>query len=205
VAIFSLVGFECATAFGEEAKDPLETIPRAVIWSLIISGVFFVVITYAMIIGTRGYSSPLDRIDAPLNVMAEMAHVGLLQIPLSLGAMVSFFALCLSCQRVSELGKRWQKFGYELDFGIGISLGFATLGKIGFEGQFNYGAVGTVTNLAARLCAEARGGQILISQRVYAIVEELIEAEPVEEELLLKGFHKPVMAFDVLRLKQPEH
>jgi adenylate cyclase len=108
-------------------------------------------------------------------------------------------------QRVSELGKRWQKFGYELDFGIGISLGFATLGKIGFEGQFNYGAVGTVTNLAARLCAEARGGQILISQRVYAMVEELIEAEPVEEELLLKGFHKPVMAFDVQRLKQPEH
>jgi adenylate cyclase len=106
-------------------------------------------------------------------------------------------------QRVSELGKRWQKFGYELDFGIGISLGFATLGKIGFEGQFNYRAVGTVTNLAARLCAEARGGQILISQRVYAMVEELIEAEPVEEELLLKGFHKPVMAFDVLRLKQP--
>jgi len=97
VAIFSLVGFECATAFGEEAKDPLKTIPRAVIWSLILSGAFFVFITYTMIIGTRSYSDPLDKIDAPLNVMAEMAHVGLLKIPLSLGAMVSFFALCLSC------------------------------------------------------------------------------------------------------------
>jgi amino acid transporter len=97
VAIFSLVGFECATAFGDEAKDPLKTIPRAVIWSLIISGSFFVFVTYTMIIGTRGYSDPLNKIDAPLNVMAQMAHVGLLQIPLSAGAMVSFFALCLSC------------------------------------------------------------------------------------------------------------
>jgi amino acid transporter len=97
VAIFSLVGFECATAFGDEAKEPLRNIPRAVIWSLVISGAFFVFVTYAMIIGTRGYHQTLDQIDAPLNVMAEMAHVGLLQIPLSVGAMVSFFALCLSC------------------------------------------------------------------------------------------------------------
>lgn len=97
VAIFSLVGFECATAFGDEAKEPLRNIPRAVIWSLVISGAFFVFVTYAMIIGTRGAAQPLDQIDAPLNVMAQMAHVGLLQIPLSVGAMVSFFALCLSC------------------------------------------------------------------------------------------------------------
>lgn len=97
VAILSLVGFECPTAFGDEAKEPLKTIPRAVVWSLIISGTFFVFITYTMIIGTRGYSDPLDKIDAPLNVMAELAHVGLLKIPLSLGALVSFFALCLSC------------------------------------------------------------------------------------------------------------
>ncbi|MEM5315455.1 APC family permease [Paraburkholderia sp. JHI869] len=97
VAIFSLVGFECATAFGDEAKNPLRNIPRAVIWSLIISGAFFVFVTYAMIIGTRGYHQALDQIDAPLNVMAQLAHVGLLQIPLSVGAMFSFFALCLSC------------------------------------------------------------------------------------------------------------
>ncbi|GGP25297.1 APC family permease [Silvimonas amylolytica] len=97
VAIFSLVGFECATAFGDEAKNPLQSIPRAVIWSLVISGTFFVFVTYTMIIGTRGYAQKLDQIDAPLNVMAQLAHVGLLQIPLSIGAMVSFFALCLSC------------------------------------------------------------------------------------------------------------
>jgi amino acid transporter len=97
VAIFSLVGFECATAFGEEAKNPLRTIPRAVVWSLIISGVFFIFVTYAMVDGVRGYQTPLDQIDAPLNVLAELAQVKVLQVPLSLGAMVSFFALCLSC------------------------------------------------------------------------------------------------------------
>ena len=97
VAIFSLVGFECATAFGHEAKNPLKNIPRAVIWSLVIAGGFFVVVTYVMVIGTRGYADPLDKIDAPLNVMAQLAHWDVLQAPLSAGAMLSFFALCLSC------------------------------------------------------------------------------------------------------------
>ena len=97
VAIFSLVGFECATAFGDEAKNPLKTIPRAVVMSLLISGAFFVFVTYTMVLGVRGYSTTLDKIDAPLNVLATLAHVGVLQAPLSLGAMVSFFALCLSC------------------------------------------------------------------------------------------------------------
>ncbi len=82
----------------------------------------------------------------------------------------------------------------------GSALGYATLGKIGFEGRFDYGAIGIVTNLAARLCDEARGGQIRLSQRVYAQVEELVEAEPVGE-LTLKGFHRPVSAYTVLRLK----
>jgi class 3 adenylate cyclase len=107
-------------------------------------------------------------------------------------------------QQVGELGQTWRKCGYALDFGIGIAEGYATLGKIGFGEQFNYGAVGSVTNLAARLCDEARGGQILISQRVYASVEEFIEAERTPEELVLKGFHKPVLAFNVLGLKAPE-
>jgi amino acid transporter len=97
VAIFSLVGFECATAFGDEAKDPLKSIPRAVSMSLIISGVFFMFVTYVMVMGTRGYPTTLDKLDAPLNTLAQLAHVPLLQVPLSLGAMVSFFALCLSC------------------------------------------------------------------------------------------------------------
>ena len=97
VAIFSLVGFECATAFGDEAKDPLKTIPRAVLVSLILSGAFFVFVTYVEVLGVRGYSTPLDKIDTPLNVLATLAHVATLQVPLSIGAMASFFALNLSC------------------------------------------------------------------------------------------------------------
>ncbi len=96
VAVFSLVGFECATAFGDEARNPLRTIPKAVYWSLIISGIFFVFVTYVEVLGTRGYSTTLDKIDAPLNVLAQLAHVPILEVILSLGAMVSFFALNLS-------------------------------------------------------------------------------------------------------------
>ncbi|HEY0145650.1 MAG TPA: APC family permease [Methylovirgula sp.] len=97
VAVFSLVGFEAATAFGDEAKDPLKTVPSSVYWSLIISGVFFVFVTYFEVQGTRGYSTTLDKIDQPLNILAQLVHIPLLQIPLSLGAMLSFFALNLSC------------------------------------------------------------------------------------------------------------
>jgi amino acid transporter len=97
VAIFSLVGFECATAFGDEARDSLRSIPRAVWMSLLISGGFFVFVTYVMVQATQGYKTPLDQIDAPLNVMAVLVHMPALQAPLSAGAMVSFFALCLSC------------------------------------------------------------------------------------------------------------
>jgi amino acid transporter len=97
VAIFSLVGFECATAFGDEARDPLKTIPRAVMLSLILSGAFFVFVTYVEVLGVRGYSKTLDQLDTPLNTLATLAHVPLLSIPLSIGAMVSFFALNLSC------------------------------------------------------------------------------------------------------------
>jgi len=104
-------------------------------------------------------------------------------------------------QRVGELEVEWRKRGFRLEFGVGIALGYATLGKIGFEGRFDYGAIGTVTNLAARLCDAARGGQILVSQRVYAAVEGQVEAEPVGE-LALKGFLKPTPAFNVVRLTQ---
>jgi amino acid transporter len=97
VAIFSLVGFECATAFGDEAKNPLKTIPRAVMVSLILAGAFFVFVTYVEVLGVRGYSQPLDKLDAPLNTLAVLAHVTPLSVPLSMGAMVSFFALNLSC------------------------------------------------------------------------------------------------------------
>jgi len=102
-------------------------------------------------------------------------------------------------QRVGELTGTWRKRGHQLDFGVGIAQGYATLGKIGFEGRFDYAAIGTVTNLAARLCGEAAGGQILISQRVYAAMEKLVKAEPAGE-LSLKGFHKPVPTFSVVGL-----
>jgi adenylate cyclase len=103
-------------------------------------------------------------------------------------------------QRVGELTGTWRKRGHQLDFGVGIAQGYATLGKIGFEGRFDYAAIGMVTNLAARLCGEAAGGQILISQRVYAAVEALAVANQVGE-LSLKGFVKPVPAYNVWALK----
>ncbi len=104
-------------------------------------------------------------------------------------------------ERVGELTEAWRKRGHQLDLGVGIAMGYATLGRIGFEGRFDYGAIGTVTNLASRLCDEASAGQILISQRVYAAVEELVEAEPVGD-LHLKGFLKPVPTFNVSGLKK---
>jgi adenylate cyclase len=103
-------------------------------------------------------------------------------------------------QRVGELTEVWRKRGHQLDLGVGIAQGYATLGKIGFEGRFDYAAIGTVTNLAARLCGEAAAGQILISQRVYAAVEALVVAEPMGE-LSLKGFVKPLPAYSVCALK----
>jgi adenylate cyclase len=105
--------------------------------------------------------------------------------------------------RVGELGVRWRKRGHDLDIGVGIAQGFATIGAIGFEGRLDYGAVGTVTNLAARLCSEAKPGQILVSQRLRGAVEALAETEAVGE-LSLKGFSKPVPAFNVVSLKAPE-
>ena len=92
-------------------------------------------------------------------------------------------------ERVKELSAKWRKLGYELDFGVGIAQGYATIGGIGFEGRWDYGAIGTVTNLASRLCGDAKPSQILVSQRLLGTVEELVEVEPVGE-LTLKGFHR---------------
>jgi len=97
VAIFSLVGFESSTAFGEESVNPLKTIPRSIIWSLVITGLFFIFVSYVEVLGTRGYSDTLDKIDAPLNVLAQMYNVPFLSPLLSAGAMFSFFALASSC------------------------------------------------------------------------------------------------------------
>lgn len=98
---------------------------------------------------------------------------------------------------VGELTQKWKKRGHELGFGIGIALGYATLGQIGFARRFEYAAVGSVTNLASRLCDVAKAGQIVISQKVQNVLEEALESEPLGE-LTLKGFHRPMPAWQVL-------
>ena len=103
-------------------------------------------------------------------------------------------------ERVSELIGKWRKQGFELDLGVGIAQGYATIGAIGFEGRLDYGAIGTVTNLAARLCGEAKPGQILTSRRVAAQLEGEIEVEEVGD-LTLKGFQRSVAACNVLKLR----
>jgi amino acid transporter len=97
VCIFSLVGFESATALGGEAKNPFRNVPRAVIWSLIITGLFFVIVSYVEVSGTRHYGTSLADLTAPLNTLADLYQVGYLKWPISLGATVSFFSLSLSC------------------------------------------------------------------------------------------------------------
>jgi class 3 adenylate cyclase len=100
----------------------------------------------------------------------------------------------------SGLSKAWKRHGYDLHMGIGIAQGYATLGVIGFEGRRDYNAIGAVCNLASRLCGEAKAGQILVSQKVLSFVEDFVIAEPVGD-LNLKGFHKPIPAFNVTGLK----
>jgi adenylate cyclase len=95
---------------------------------------------------------------------------------------------------VSTLAVKWRKLGHELGFGMGIARGYATLGRIGFEGRYDYSAIGTVVNLAARLCAEARSGQILVDGKVRMAVEALTDTEPLGE-LALKGMQRPVPAW----------
>ena len=101
--------------------------------------------------------------------------------------------------RVSELIERWAEHGHDLGFGVGIAQGYATIGAIGFEGRRDYAAIGTVTNLAARLCAEAAPGQILVSQRICSAAQEILVADSVGE-LTLRGFTRPVRAHNVLGL-----
>jgi class 3 adenylate cyclase len=101
--------------------------------------------------------------------------------------------------RVARLSVGWRKHGHDLALGIGIAQGFATIGAIGFDGRMDYGAVGTVTNMAARLCGEAKGGQILTNRKTLSQFEHLVEASTVGE-LTLKGFAKPVSVFSISSL-----
>ena len=100
---------------------------------------------------------------------------------------------------VGDLSAKWRKYGHELGFGIGIAHGYATLGTIGSDERFDYSAIGTVVNLAARLCAEAASGQILVDSRVHTAIEEIAETE-VAGEFMLKGLHRPILAFNVKEL-----
>jgi class 3 adenylate cyclase/GAF domain-containing protein len=101
---------------------------------------------------------------------------------------------------IGELIEKWRKLGHDIGFGIGIAHGFATLGTIGFEGRFDYAAIGTVSNVASRLCDEAKPGQILISARVLMAVEKDIAVEPVGD-FSLKGIRRPLTAYNVLESK----
>ena len=111
--------------------------------------------------------------------------------------------LALDAQaRFAELAQGWSKRGISLGLGVGIEAGYATLGRIGFEGRYDYGALGPVTNLASRLSTHAQAGQILIGQRIFATVEEAVDAAPYPE-LALKGFGRPVAAYEVRGLRAP--
>ena len=102
-------------------------------------------------------------------------------------------------ERVRTLAEGWSRVGHDLGFGVGIAQGFATLGRIGYEGRFDYAAIGSVTNLAARLCAEAGAGQVLVSQRVFSAVDDVAVGESVGA-LELRGFSRPIRAFGVSRM-----
>jgi class 3 adenylate cyclase len=109
--------------------------------------------------------------------------------------------LALAAQkRLSQLGEAWDKRGVELALGVGVEAGYATLGRIGFEGRYDYGVVGPVANLASRLSTRATAGQILIGRHVYAAVDEAVETAPAGK-LELKGFARPVAAYEVLGLR----
>jgi class 3 adenylate cyclase/HAMP domain-containing protein len=102
---------------------------------------------------------------------------------------------------IGRLTAKWRNRGHSLGFGVGIAVGYATLGQIGFERRLEYAAIGSVTNLASRLSDEAKAGQIIVSQRTYGLVEPWVEAKPIEP-LRLKGFHHPVAAVEILRWRE---
>jgi class 3 adenylate cyclase len=106
-------------------------------------------------------------------------------------------------ERVGGLARAWRRRGYDLGFSAGIAMGYATLGTIGFEGRLDYGAIGTVTNRASRLCDEAHDGQIVIGRPELAAVEDLIEVESLGS-FTLKGFLRPTPAFNVIGVRDSD-
>ena len=102
-------------------------------------------------------------------------------------------------ERIADIALGWRRHGHVLGFGVGIAQGYATLGRVGFEGRYDYAAIGTVTNLAARLCDAASDGQILVTERVLAHVDRFVGVEEIEE-VTLKGFSRPVTLHNVLSI-----
>ena len=103
-------------------------------------------------------------------------------------------------ERFGELTNMWRRRGLDIGLGIGVAAGYATLGRIGFEGRYDYGVVGPVANLAARLSGHARSGQTLVNQRLLSEIEDVVDAVPVGE-LELKGFGRPVPAYELRGLR----
>jgi class 3 adenylate cyclase len=102
---------------------------------------------------------------------------------------------------IGKLVQRWRNRGHNLGFGVGIAVGYATLGQIGFEQRLEYAAIGGVTNLASRLCDEAKAGQIIASQRTYGMVQDFFDSAPIED-LTLKGFNRPIAAVEIVRWRE---
>jgi class 3 adenylate cyclase len=102
---------------------------------------------------------------------------------------------------IGQLTEKWRNRGHNLGFGIGIALGYATLGQIGFEQRLEYAAIGSVTNLASRLCDEAKANQIVVSRRVYGMVEPWVEGKPIDD-LNLKGFNHPILAAEIISWRE---
>jgi class 3 adenylate cyclase/HAMP domain-containing protein len=102
---------------------------------------------------------------------------------------------------IGQLTERWRNRGHSLGFGLGIALGYATLGQVGFEQRLEYAAIGSVTNLASRLCDEAKANQIVVARRVYGMVEQWVDARPLDD-LVLKGFNHPVLAVEILSWRE---
>ena len=113
-------------------------------------------------------------------------------------------AVKMACEMRDTIGaltEKWRNRGHSLGFGMGIALGYATLGQIGFEQRLEYAAIGSVTNLASRLCDEAKANQIVVSRRVYGVVEQWVDAAALDD-LVLKGFNHPVLAMEILRWRE---
>jgi class 3 adenylate cyclase/HAMP domain-containing protein len=113
-------------------------------------------------------------------------------------------AVKMACEMRDTIGaltQKWRNRGHSLGFGMGIALGYATLGQIGFEQRLEYAAIGSVTNMASRLCDEAKADQIVVARRVYGAVEQWVDARPLDD-LVLKGFNHPVLAMEILRWRE---